>query len=454
MTKLDPPRAGPDGEVRPHLSDAKAALRGFARSRLDGKLVLSAGINPGLYSYLEEFPCFSRDADGHIRKPVVLKISDLRSASIQGKFLAKKGIELSELRIESGLNCGGHVFPTEGELLGPIVEQVIAERERFPQIFEPLLEQHAAAHGRTLHQGARNRRIPITVQGGVGNQGEMRRLLEGYGVDAVGWASPFLLVPEVVLLDARTRAQLEAAGADELYVSDASPLGVRFNNLRGSSSAEWQRARIEAGTPGSGCPNGYVANNAEFSERPICTGSSDYQKRKLQALGYATPPKWSEAGDDAKAVYAKECICQHLGNGTLQALGLVRTDLPVAVCPGPNLAYFDRSYSLEEMVDHIYGRRESLVPADRPHLFAKELDLYLAHYRELERTTSGPRAARSLRAFREGLLSGLAHYRALCERPAYPGENLASLGRAVEEAAAGLALVPSLLAQEERSART
>jgi hypothetical protein len=42
---------------------------------------------------------------------------------IQGNFLAKKGLWISEYRIESGLNCGGHAFATEGMLLGPIMEE-------------------------------------------------------------------------------------------------------------------------------------------------------------------------------------------------------------------------------------------------------------------------------------------------------------------------------------------
>ena len=51
-----------------------------------------------------------------------MKVSDLRSAKVQGKILAKKGVWVSEYRIESGLNCGGHAFATDGILLGPILD--------------------------------------------------------------------------------------------------------------------------------------------------------------------------------------------------------------------------------------------------------------------------------------------------------------------------------------------
>lgn len=433
MTKVDGATYGKDGEPREaEYSLAKAALRGFARSTLRGSVVLSAGVNPSLFGYLEQFDEFHRDGEGVVRKPVILKVSDLRSALIQGKFLAKKGVEVAEFRIESGLNCGGHVFPTDGELMGPILAAFQSERGSFPATFEPLLTAWYAARSRPLHPSALGRRILVTAQGGVGTQGEMRRLTEFYGVDLVGWASPFLLVPEVTLMDQATRDQLAAATEDDLYVSNASPLGVQFNNLRGSSSEEWHRKRVAEGKPGSPCPNRLLAMNTEFGGKPICVASVEYQEKKLATLGFGdAPPKW----EGAPAVYEKACICDHLGNPALLGLGIEKRELPVAVCPGPNLAYFDRTYSLEEMVDHIYGRRESLVPADRPHMFAKELGLYLDHWRGL--------AGKKADAFAERLRESIAHYRAVCARPGFPGENLDSLRAALEEAAATLgAAVP------------
>jgi len=435
MTKVDGAAWASDGSKRdPEYSLAKASLRGFARSKLAGSVVLSAGVNPSLFGYLEQFDCFHRDDEGRVAKPIILKVSDLRSAVIQAKFLAKKGVEVAEFRVESGLNCGGHVFPTDGSLMGPILQQFKQERSSFPSLFEPLLEGWYAARGKELHPSARNRRILVTAQGGVGTAGEMRRLTEHYGVDRVGWASPFLLVPEVTLMDEATREKLAAATEDDLYVSDASPLGVRFNNLRGSSSEVWHRSRVAEGTPGSPCPKGLLATSCEFTGegKPLCVASSEYQEKKLAELGFSTPPPWHEAS----AVYEKACICDHLGNPALLGLGISKRDLPVAVCPGPNLAYFNRTYRLQEMVDHIYGRGESLVPAHRPHLFAKELELYVD---ELERL-----AGKKADAFRSKLQEGLAHYRALCEEPAFPGENLESLRAALDEQEARL-LSPVLL---------
>jgi len=63
-----------------------------------------------------------------LKKKIILKVSDFRSAIIQGNFFAKKGLWVSEYRIESGLNCGGHAFATDGFLLGPILEEFKQKR--------------------------------------------------------------------------------------------------------------------------------------------------------------------------------------------------------------------------------------------------------------------------------------------------------------------------------------
>ena len=54
----------------------------------------------------------------------------------------------------------------------------------------------------------------------------------------------------------------------------------------------------------------------------------------------------------------------------------------VTVCPGPNLAYFSKISTLKEMVDHIYGRLNLLDKGPRPHMFMKELSMYLDIFKE------------------------------------------------------------------------
>ncbi len=71
-------------------NDAHASLRGFAHSKIASSMVLSAGMNPRLYSYIEEFDDFFPDENGVIRKKIILKVSDFRSAMIQGIFWLKR----------------------------------------------------------------------------------------------------------------------------------------------------------------------------------------------------------------------------------------------------------------------------------------------------------------------------------------------------------------------------
>ena len=94
----------------------------------------------------------------------------------------------------------------------------------------------------------------ITVQGGIGTYGETMRLLDDYQVDATGWGSPFLVVPEATPVDDETLQQLIHADEDDLYLSNVSPLGVPFNNLRRSGSERWKSAKADTPKPGSPCP--------------------------------------------------------------------------------------------------------------------------------------------------------------------------------------------------------
>ncbi|MGE4587797.1 MAG: hypothetical protein AB7D05_10690, partial [Mangrovibacterium sp.] len=199
MTKLDKVNFRGEEALPAEHNDAHAALRGFATSTLSSSLVLSAGMNPRLYGYLEQFNDFFPGPDGQLRKKITLKVSDYRSALIQGRFLAKKGIWVSEYRVESGLNCGGHAFASQGHLLGPILHEFREKRnELIKTVFslyqKALQEKDKAVPGLPPD-------IKVTAQGGIGTSEEHRFLLEEYRLDSIGWGSPFLLVPEVCKLD-------------------------------------------------------------------------------------------------------------------------------------------------------------------------------------------------------------------------------------------------------------
>ncbi|MCB9495651.1 MAG: hypothetical protein H6686_02060 [Fibrobacteria bacterium] len=441
MTKLDRRPTLKDGTlVEARLSDAKLALEGFATSKVRGSMVFSAGINPTLYGTLEEFSGFYRQGGEEAEKGIIIKVSDFRSAMTQGRFLAKKGIEVREFRIESGLNCGGHAFASDGELLGPILDEFRRERPRLREEFAKSVRAYYQKKGMDWNEAAEQHEAAITVQGGLGNYAENRRMLEEFGMDSVGWGSPFLLVPEATPIDDTTRAMLAASRREDLYLSPASPLGVPFNNLRGSTAEQELRRRFDEGKAGSACPKGFLVSNTEFTEKPICTASREYLAHKIDELGgYATVA--------SRKVAVKECICHQLGNGALeyikQETAKLRGEstevrrLPVSICPGPNIAWFDRYYSLREMVDHIYGRSASLVPAHRPHCFAAEIEMYLDHFDTLKADThpENPKQIESLERFKANLAASLAWYREwLAGRSALEGENLANLIDTVEEA--------------------
>lgn len=194
MTKVDKDNFENGQQLPVEFNDAHASLRGFANSNVNSSIVFSAGMNPRLFSYIENFDGFYPNENGEIQKKIILKVSDFRSAVIQGNFLAKKGLWVSEYRIESGLNCGGHAFATDGLLMGPILEEFKTKKEELVSAASALLNKALEDKGKVIPKSPLN--LKITVQGGVGTAEEHQMLLDLYQVDSVGWGSPFLLVPK------------------------------------------------------------------------------------------------------------------------------------------------------------------------------------------------------------------------------------------------------------------
>jgi hypothetical protein len=416
MTKLDRERLDDSHEPIANQSDALSALRGYARSTLRSSVVFSAGLNPRLYSYAGEFEDFFPNAKGELTKRIILKVSDFRSALIQGKFLATRGLWVSEFRIESGLNCGGHTFASQGYLMGPVLDEFRQCKQDLPDQMHPLYAKALEGLGRTVSEHPHP--IRITVQGGIGTFEEDQLLQTRYEVDGTGWGTPFLLVPEVTNVDEEHLQKLLAATDDEVFLSDSSPFGVPFWNLRASASEMARRARIEAGRPGSACPKGFICiYNTEFTKDPICTASRAYQRPKLAGLEQEgmTPEQLAATRE---SVLAKSCICHDLAGGATRKLGIDPQATP-AICCGPNIANFSKLATLEEMVGHIYGRLSLLANPQRPHMFIRELMLYVDYVgKELDRCSRGieKRAAKYFSQFRENLLSGIEHYRQVAER--------------------------------------
>ena len=278
MTKVDKDNYKNNEKLPTEYNDAHAALRGFAKSKLSSSVILSAGMNPRLYSYISQFDDFFPDENGILKKKIILKVSDYRSALIQGKFLAKKGLWVSEYRIESGLNCGGHAFATDGYLLGPVLAEFKEKREELKTAIQELLNQELQNQGRVVPETALQ--LQISAQGGVGTEEEHEFLLDHYNLDSIGWGSPFLLVPEATTVDEKTLNKLAKAEEKDLYLSDISPLGVPFNNLKDNTKDAEKEVLINKGRPGSSCPKKFVALNKEFKETGICTASREYQYLK------------------------------------------------------------------------------------------------------------------------------------------------------------------------------
>lgn len=415
MTKLDKDNFIKNKQLPIEFNDAHAALRGFANSNLDSSIVLSAGMNPRLYSYFENFPDFFPNEQNVLKKKIILKVSDFRSAMIQGNFLAKKGLWVSEYRIESGLNCGGHAFATDGLLLGVILEEFKQKKDQLIQSSHDLMAK--VLQQKNMYVPEQPLAVKITVQGGVGTAEEHEFLLDTYSVDSIGWGSPFLLVPEATSVDQETRNLLMNAKEDDLYLSHISPLGVPFNTLRGTSNEILKQKRIQENKAGSSCPKKFLALSKEYDPHGICTASKKYQDIKLEELELKKEAMSVQAFEKAKfSITEKSCLCVGLANASYlendikikgQAQGVV-------ICPGPNMAYFDHEVSLSDMLGHIYGNTSVLRAENRPNLFVKELKMYVDYFRNEIESFSTEVTANQLKkwnSFKTNLMDGIEYYK-------------------------------------------
>lgn len=414
MTKVDKDNFQNKEALSTEFNDAHAALRGFANSTVKSSVIFSAGMNPRLFSYMESFDNFYPNKLGEIDKKIILKVSDFRSALIQGNYLAKRGLWVSEYRIESGLNCGGHAFATEGYLLGPILEEFKTKKQTLITSSLELLVKALEAKGKTVPSNPLN--IKITVQGGVGTSKEHQFLLDYYQVDAVGWGSPFLLVPEATSVDKNTRELLANAKEEDLYLSNISPLGVPFNTVKGMTNDFYKQERIKAGKAGSSCPKKYLALSKEYDAEGICTASKKYQDIKISELNDTKEEISAEVYQEKmNKITEKACLCVGLANATHLELGfpIKGQKQGVVVCPGPNIAYFSKEeVSLQEMVQHIYGSKAMKIDSNRPNLFVKELSLYITHFFKLVEENNNT-LNKKLEKFKANLKTGIDYYRTM-----------------------------------------
>jgi hypothetical protein len=417
MAKIDKDNFVKNEQLPVEFNDAHAALRGFANSKLSSSIILSAGLNPRLYSYFENFKDFFPNASGKLKKKIILKVSDFRSASIQGNYLAKKGLWVSEYRIESGLNCGGHAFATDGHLLGPILEEFNQKKDELVQSAHQLMSK--ALEQKEIPVPEKPLDLKITVQGGVGTAEEHNFLLEHYKVSSVGWGTPFLLVPEATSVDIETRKLLIKAKEKDLYLSHISPLGIPFNTVRGTTNEQLKEKRIAENKSGSSCPKKFLALSKEYDEKGICSASKKFQDIKLKELEDKKDNFSQEVLEKKKnKITEKACLCVGLGNASFleNDIRIKGQAQGVAICPGPNMAYFSKVVSLSKMIQHIYGKISVMEMPNRPNMFIKELKIYLDYFKnEIEEFMDEPSAKqrKKLEKFKLNLLEGISYYQEL-----------------------------------------
>jgi len=417
LTKLDGDVWNKEGDIVADGSNAVAALRGYINSDLSNSaIVFSAGLNPRLYNYLERTDVFNPDENFQFKKKVIVKVSDYRSALVQGKFLAKKGIWVSEFRIESGLNCGGHAFATTGYLLGPVLEEFKIHRQA---LINDIFEIYKTAIGnKTGIQFDQAPSMQVTVQGGIGTYEEDSFFRSHYDLSGTGWGSPFLLVPEATTVDEHTLELLTAAKEEDVILSKYSPLGIPFYYLKGTTADVHKHRQIAEGKPGSPCPEKLLQFNTEFTERPICTASQRYQSLKLEQLKGLQLP---EAEFEAKKaeMLAKDCLCVGLSNAASLSYNapFLKKQQEVNVCPGPNIANFSSVVSLKKMIDHIYGRTDLVTNKQRSHVFVAELKIYINYLKEQlikgDGDTKDPKRKSYYQSFLQNMGDAIRYYQEL-----------------------------------------
>jgi hypothetical protein len=174
---------------------------------------------------------------------------------------------------------------------------------------------------------------------------------------------------------------------------------------------------VKEGKAGTLCTKGFLKYNTEYTEKPICTSSRQYQTLKLKELEELNLPK-EEYQMAFNKIVEKECLCKGLSTSTLISKEIeVKSDFKVTACPGPNLAYFSKVSTLKEMVDHIYGRINLLDDRPRPHMFLKELGMYLDIFKErVEEFLKNPenqKEKKNLKSFQVNLFDGINYYKTL-----------------------------------------
>ena len=225
------------------------------------------------------------------------------------------------------------------------------------------------------------------------------------------------MVPEATSVDTETRELLANAKENDFYLSNISPLGVPFNSVKGVSNDFWKQKRIDDNKAGSSCPKKFLALSKAYDKKGICTASKKYQDLEIEKLE-AQKDEISSTEFESKyeKITEKACLCVGLANASYleNNIPIKGQQQGIVICPGPNLAYFDKEVSLKEMVQHIYGNANVMLQKDRPNLFIKELKMYVDYFiKEVNILTSESTNAqlKKVAAFKNNMIEGIEYYK-------------------------------------------
>ena len=178
--------------------------------------------------------------------------------------------------------------------------------------------------------------------------------------------------------------------------------------------------QINTGKFGFPCTKKYLALFPFFGEEGSCTASKEYEQKRIAELKEQNLSRM-EFDREMEKITVKACLCAGLTASTLMAHGLdtKMEGTAVSICPGPNLAYFSGTYSLKNMVDHIYGRTNVMERTDRPNFFIKELKMYIDYLgNKLEETVENvsDKQRKYYQTFQENLFKGVDYYKDLFQK--------------------------------------
>jgi hypothetical protein len=189
--------------------------------------------------------------------------------------------------------------------------------------------------------------------------------------------------------------------------------------VKGTTNEYFKQKRILDDKAGSSCPKKFLALSKEYGPKGMCSASKKYQDLKLEELDVLKDSISKEAYDKKKnSITEKACLCVGLANASYleNDIKIKGQSQGVVICPGPNLAYFDKEVSLLDMVKHIYGNAIALENKNRPNVIINELKMYMDYLKneinEFSEQITAPQV-KKLKAFKSNLNDGIDYYQSL-----------------------------------------